>query len=151
LSELGVPTLKRDIRAELSAPLVADLEALCAGGVIQALSPGSDVAKAMDYLLKRGPAFTRFLHDGRVCLSNTAAEAAFGLALGRSQDSSPAPIAAASAPPPMYKPFVTAKMNDIDPPRFGAPMFSPASRPSSLTPLLPWNGRLATASLSREA
>jgi transposase len=28
----------------------------------------------MDYMLKRWPAFIRFLDDGRICLSNNAAE-----------------------------------------------------------------------------
>ena len=40
------------------------------------LSRGNDVAKAMDYMLKRWGAFTRFLDDGRNCLSNNAAERA---------------------------------------------------------------------------
>ena len=41
-------------------------------------------AKAMDYMLKRWPAFTRFLDDGRICLTNNAAERALrGIALGR--------------------------------------------------------------------
>ena len=48
------------------------------------LSRGNDLAKAMDYLLKRWSAFTRFLDDGRICLSNNAAERALrGIALGR--------------------------------------------------------------------
>ena len=48
------------------------------------LSRHASVAKAMDYMLKRWPAFTAFLHDGRVCLTNNAAERALrGLALGR--------------------------------------------------------------------
>ena len=48
------------------------------------LSRGNDLAKAMDYMLKRWPAFTRFLDDGRICLSNNAAERALrGIALGR--------------------------------------------------------------------
>jgi len=35
-------------------------------------------------MLKRWPAFTRFLDDGRICLSNNAAERALrGIALGR--------------------------------------------------------------------
>jgi transposase len=38
------------------------------------LSRHADLAKAMDYMLKRWPAFTRFLDDGRICLSNHAAE-----------------------------------------------------------------------------
>ena len=34
----------------------------------------NEVAKAMDYMLKRIHVFTRFLEDGRICLSNNAAE-----------------------------------------------------------------------------
>jgi hypothetical protein len=50
--------------------------------------------KAMEYMLKRWPAFIRFLDDGRICLSNKAAERAIrrGYSL--------APIAAAGAPRP---------------------------------------------------
>ena len=48
------------------------------------LSPGHDLAKAINYMLKRWPAFTLFLDDGRVCLSNNAAERGLrGIALGR--------------------------------------------------------------------
>lgn len=44
----------------------------------------SEVAKAMDYMLKRWTAFTRFLEDGRICLTNNAAERELrGIALGR--------------------------------------------------------------------
>ena len=38
------------------------------------LSRHNEVAKAFDYMLKRIDAFTRFLDDGRICLSNNAAE-----------------------------------------------------------------------------
>lgn len=48
------------------------------------LSRNDDLAKAFDYLLNRWPAFTFFLDDRRVCLSNNAAERALrGIALGR--------------------------------------------------------------------
>jgi hypothetical protein len=48
------------------------------------LSRRADAAKAIDYMLKRWPAFTRFLDDGRICLTNNAAERALrGIALGR--------------------------------------------------------------------
>ena len=48
------------------------------------LSRHAEVAKAMDYMFKRWPAFTQFLRDGRICLSNNAAERALrGIALGR--------------------------------------------------------------------
>ena len=74
---------RRAVRQELSAPLVADLERWLREQRPK-LSRGNDLAKGMDYLLKRWPAFTRFLDDGRVCLSNNAAERALrGIALGR--------------------------------------------------------------------
>ena len=46
------------------------------------LSRHNDVAKAMDYMLKRWDRFTRFLDDGRICLTNNAAERALrGIAM----------------------------------------------------------------------
>ena len=51
---------RRAVRQELSTPLVADLEErLCEQR--PKLSRGNDLAKAVDYMLKRWPAFTRFL------------------------------------------------------------------------------------------
>jgi transposase len=48
------------------------------------LSRHNEVAKAMDYMLRRVVAFTRFLEDGRICMSNNAAERVLrGVALGR--------------------------------------------------------------------
>ncbi len=40
------------------------------------LSRHADVAKDFDYMLTRWPAFTVFLRDGRICLTNNAAERA---------------------------------------------------------------------------
>ncbi len=54
------------------------------GRSVLRLSRHNHVAQAMDYMLKRWPAFTRFLNDGRIRLSNNAAERALrGIALGR--------------------------------------------------------------------
>jgi len=90
---------RRTVRQELSAPLVADLESWMREQRAK-LSRGNDLAKAMDYMLKRWTAFTRFLDDGRICLSNNAAERALrGIALGRKSCCSPGPIAAGRAPP----------------------------------------------------
>jgi hypothetical protein len=50
----------------------------------------NEVAKAFDYMLKRIEVFTRFLEDGRICLSNNAAERELGCSQG--------PTAVASAP-----------------------------------------------------
>src|SRR5205085_6430407 len=55
---------RRAVRQESSAPLIADLEVWLREQRAK-LSRGNDLAKAMDYLLKRWPAFTRFLEDGR--------------------------------------------------------------------------------------
>src|SRR5277367_843545 len=74
---------RKAVRQQLSAPLVADLEIWMREQRAK-LSRGNDVAKAMDYILKRWAAFTRFLDDGRICLSNNAAERGVrGIALGR--------------------------------------------------------------------
>ena len=48
------------------------------------LSRSSPVAEAIDYMLTRWDGFTSFLEDGRICLTNNAAERALrGFALGR--------------------------------------------------------------------
>jgi hypothetical protein len=66
-----------------SRPLVVDLEIW----MRQQLSASNDTAKAINYLLNRWASFTRFLDDGRVCLSNNAAERGLrqlvGVAYGR--------------------------------------------------------------------
>jgi transposase len=72
------------VRRDRVAPLVTDLETW-----MQAqrgkLSRHSDISKAMDYMLKRWDTFTRFLHDGRICLTNNAAERALrGIAMTES-------------------------------------------------------------------
>lgn len=74
---------RKAVRQEVSAPLVADLETWMREQRAR-LARGNDVAKAMDYMLKRWAAFTRFFDDGRICLSNNAAERGVrGIALGR--------------------------------------------------------------------
>src|SRR4051794_22899684 len=71
------------VRRARIAPLIAELEAWMRAERIR-LSRHAETAKAIDYMLKRWPAFTRFLDDGRICLSNNAAERALrGIALGR--------------------------------------------------------------------
>ena len=66
------------------APLLANLETWMRGERAK-LSRHAEVARAMDYLLKRWPAFTRFLDDGRICITNNAAERALrGIAMTRS-------------------------------------------------------------------
>ena len=61
---------RRQVRQEASAPLVTDFERWLRQERPK-LSRGNDLAKAMDYLLKRWPAFTRFLDDGRISSATT--------------------------------------------------------------------------------
>ena len=71
------------VRQERVKPLVGQFETWMRRERAR-LSRHADIARAMDYMLKRWPAFTRFLDDGRICLSNNAAERALrGIALGR--------------------------------------------------------------------
>ena len=69
-------------RRAQSRPLVDDLHAFMSTQLAR-LARGHDLVKAINYILKRWPAFTLFLDDGRVCLSNNAAERGLrGIALG---------------------------------------------------------------------
>jgi transposase len=140
-------------RQELSRPLVADLQSWMQAERPK-LSRGSDLAKAMDYMLKRWPAFTRFLDDGRVCLSNNAAERGLrGIALGRKSWLFAGSDRGGDRAAAMYSLIVTAKMNEIDPQAWLADVLARiASHPASrLDELLPWNWRAAIAVVSQAA
>jgi transposase len=77
------PEERLAVRRTLSRPLVDDLRAYMQTQAAK-LSRGHDLVKAINYILKRWSAFTLFLEDGRVCLSNNAAERGLrGIALGR--------------------------------------------------------------------
>lgn len=141
------------VRQELSAPLVADLEAWMREERAK-LSRGNDVAKAMDYMLKRWPSFSRFLRDGRICLSNNAAERGLrGIALGRKSWLFAGSDRGGQRAAAMYSLIVTAKMNDIDPQAWLTDVLARiAGHPGNkLDELLPWNWRAATPAVSRAA
>ena len=141
------PERRRAVRQELSAPLVANLEAWMREQRAK-LSRGNDVAKAMDYMLKRWIAFTRFLDDGRICLSNNAAERAVrGIALGRKSWLFCGSDRGGERAAIMYSLIVTAKMNDIDPQAWLADVLARiAEHPvQRLDELLPWNWHTSNA------
>ncbi len=131
------------VRHDLSAPLVADLKSWMFQHRAE-MSPGAKTAKAMDYMLKRWDAFSRFLTDGRICLSNNAAERALrGIALGRKSWLFCGSDRGGERAAAMYSLIVTAKMNDVDPQAWLADVLAriaqhPASR---IDELLPWNWR----------
>ena len=61
------------MRQERSRPLIVELEAWLREQRAK-LSRNNDTTKAINYCLSRWDAFTRFLNDGRLCMSNNAAE-----------------------------------------------------------------------------
>ena len=144
---------RQQARQELSALLIADLE----GWLHEhrpKLSRGNDLARAMDYVLKRWPAFTRFLDDGRVCLSNNAAERALrGIALGRKSWLFAGSDRGGQRAAALYSLIVTAKMNDIDPQAWLADVLARiAEHPArDIDALLPWNWQPPAASRSQAA
>jgi transposase len=135
------PEQRLAVRQEQAAPLVAALEAWMREER-RKLSRHSDVAGAIDYMLKRWAAFTRFLEDGRICLTNNAAERALrGLALGRKAWLFAGSDRGGQRAALLYTLIVTAKLNDVDPQAWLADVLAriaehPANR---LDELLPWN------------
>ncbi len=129
------------VRQVSSRPLVDALESYLREQLAK-LARGHDLAKAIQYMLKRWPAFTLFLDDGRVCLSNNAAERGLrGIALGRKSWLFCGSDRGGHRAAAMYSLIVTAKMNGVDPQAWLADILAriaahPAHR---LDELLPWN------------
>ncbi|WP_114911004.1 IS66 family transposase [Acidibrevibacterium fodinaquatile] len=135
------PAERLAVRQQLCGPLVTELESWMRAERAK-LSRHNDVAKAMDYMLNRWPAFTRFLTDGRICLTNNAAERVLRtLALGRKSWLFAGSDRGGERAAMMYSLITTAKMNDVDPQAWLADTLArianhPAQR---IGELMPWN------------
>ncbi|HEX2646383.1 MAG TPA: IS66 family transposase [Candidatus Dormibacteraeota bacterium] len=129
------------VRQQRIKPAVSELEQWIRAERAR-LSRHAEVAKAMDYILKRWPAFTRFLDDGRVCLTNNAAERALrGIAIGRKAWLFAGSDRGGERAAAMFTLIETAKLNGVDPQAWLADVLGrindhPATR---LDGLLPWN------------
>ena len=113
------------------------------------LSKHNSVAKAIDYMMPpkgdRWEAFTAFLDDGRICLTNNAAERALrGIALGRKSWLFAGSERGGERAAFMYTLIVSCKMNDIDPQAWMADVLArlPDITMSHLPEMLPWNWKL---------
>lgn len=140
------PTAPLAVRQEHSAPLVKGLEAWMrterAG-----LSRHAPQAKAMDYMLTRLETFTGFLDDGRICLTNNAAERApRGIALGRKSWLFAGSDRGGERVAFMYTLIGTARLNDVDTQVWLAHVLANiAGTPHNrLDELLPWNWKDVT-------
>ena len=115
------------------------------------LSPKGPLAKAIDYQLNHWAAFTRFLDDGRICLSNNAAERAIrGIAVGRRNWTFCGSDSGGHRAAVMYTLIESAKLSEVDPKAWLADVLARiADHPArQIEALLPWNWK---AALEREA
>jgi hypothetical protein len=139
---------RKAARQNQSVPLLASLEAWMRNERAK-LSRHNHVAKAMDYILKRWDAFSRFLEDGRICLSNNAAERAIrGLALGRKSWLFVGSDRGGERAAMMYSLIVTCKLNDVDPQAWLTDVLARiAEHPTrKLEELLPWQWKATNTS-----
>jgi transposase len=139
----GLPAeVRLEARQRLSRPLVESLHAWLLAERAR-LSRHAPVARAIAYMVEkdRWPAFTRFLEDGRVCLTNNAAERALrGVALGRRAWLFAGSERGGQRAAFFYSLIVTAKLNGVDPQAWLADVLARiADTPVSRLPdLLPW-------------
>jgi hypothetical protein len=102
----------------------------------------------MDYSLKRWSTFERFLDDGRICMTNNAAERAVrGIAVGRRNWTFCGSDAGGKRAAVIFTLIETAKLCDVDPRAWLADVLAriadhPANR---IDHLLPWNWQVARA------
>lgn len=132
------------VRQDRSAPLLSDFAAWLRAESAR-LSRSSNVIKPINYLLNRWDGFARFVHDGRICLTNNAAERALlGFALGRKAWLFAGSDRGAERAAMMATLIMTARLNNIDPQAWLADVFARiADMPQNrLHELLPWNGTL---------
>jgi transposase len=132
-------------RNERSRPLIVALETWLREQR-RKLSASNQIAKAIQYSLNRWTALTRFLDDGRLCMSNNAAERALrAVALGRHNWTFAGADEGGRRAAAIYTLVETAKLNDVDPQAWLADVLArlqdyPAKR---IDELLPWNWKQA--------
>src|SRR6202165_6058431 len=135
------PQERLRVRQERSRPLIVELEAWLREQRAK-LSKNNDTTKAINYSLNRWNAFTRFLDDGRLCMSNNAAERELrAVAVGRRNWTFAGSDEGGRRAAAIYTLIATAKLNNIDPQAWLADVLArlpdhPAKR---IPELLPWN------------
>jgi transposase len=137
------PEQRLAARNERSRPLVVEMEIWLRQQRAK-LSRRSETAKAIDYSLKRWTALTRFLDDGRLCMSNNAAERAVRcVAVGRKNWTFAGSDEGGHRAAAIYTLIETAKLNGIDPQAWLADVLArlPDHSARRISELLPWNWR----------
>ncbi len=135
------PQERVGVRDQRSRPLLAALE-IWLREQRSKLSRQSNVSKAIAYCLTRWGALTRFLDDGRLCMSNNAAEREIRpVAVGRKNWTFAGSDEGGHRAAAIYTLIQSAKLNDVDPQAWLADILGrlqdhPAKR---IDELLPWN------------
>ena len=139
------PSQRLAVRRERSKPLLDSFEAWLRAER-RKLSPKGPLAKAIAYTFNHWQAFTRFLDDGRICLSNNAAERSVrGIAVGRRNWTFCGSDAGGQRAAVMFTLIETAKLCDVDPRAWLADVLARiADHPMQrLSELLPWAWKAA--------
>src|SRR3954453_18223170 len=103
------------VRKERTRPLVGGLEAWLRVQHAR-VSPKPETGKAVGYALNHWKALTRFLEDGRICMSNNAAERALrGVAVGRKNWTFAGSDRGGERAAAIYTLVETCKLNGVDP------------------------------------
>jgi transposase len=141
---------RQRVRNERSRPLVIELESWLREQR-RTLSARNQIAKAIQYSLNRWTALTRFLDDGRTCISNNAAERALrGIAVGRHNWTFAGSDEGGRRAAAIYTLIETAKLNDVDAQTWLTDVLArlqdhPVKR---IEELLPWNWMRARQQLA---
>lgn len=134
-------------RAEQSRPLTDDLGSWLRHQQAR-VSAKSELGRAIAYTLKRWTALTRFLDDGRICMTNNAAERALrGVAIGRGNWTFAGSDRGGERAAAIYTLVETAKLNTVDPQAWLADALArlPDQPAAKIDDLLPWNWKTARA------
>jgi hypothetical protein len=138
----GMPAeMRQRIRQSRAVPLVEELAAFL-DATLPKLSGKSELAGAIRYARSRWPALTRYLANGRLEISNNAAERAIRpLALGRKNWIFAGSDSGGERAAAIYTLIETAKLNGLDPEAYLREVFSRiADHPiNRIADLLPWN------------
>jgi transposase len=131
---------RRAVRQDKSRPLLEDMEAWLRQEW-STLSRSSPLIEPINYMLSRWADFARYTDDGRICMTNNAAERALrGVACGRKSWLFAGSDRGADRAAVMLTLIMTARLNEVDPKAWLADILAriadtPVSR---LHELLPW-------------
>jgi transposase len=135
------PPEGKRVRAEHSRPLASELR-LWLHAQRAKLSAHSETAKAIAYSLNRWSGLVRFLDDGRLCMSNNAAERALRcVAVGRHNWTFAGSDEGGRRAAAIYTLVETCKLCDVDPRAWLADVLArlPDYPVRRISELLPWN------------